>query len=182
MRKKFIDKVYMRDVLEHVWLLEEQDDLFIAIKYIKKINKPIKSYCNGSQYIGLDDGYSIVEYLPKNKLYNMRVFFDNKNRPLCYYFDVNNGNGLENGMPWYDDLYLDVTMECPTINGFGFYIRLDDEVELKNAKKQSLITDKLYIQAYDTANEIMKELKSQNNELVNRSCYDIIRLKSKLKL
>ena len=131
MRKKFIDKVYMREVSKKEWCLEYDNkiDGYIALKYIKEIAKPITAFCNGKKYVGLDKGYSILEYVPNNRNYNCRVFFNNKNEPLCYYFDINNGTGIENDVPWYDDLYLDVTMECNAITEIGNYIRLDDEIE-----------------------------------------------------
>lgn len=39
---------------------------------------------------------------------------------------------------------LDVTMECPAITNTGYYISLDDEIEIKNAKKEGLITDEVF--------------------------------------
>ena len=140
MRQKFIDKIYMKEVRERVWHLERDEQLngFIALKYIKDITTPLTAFCNGKKYVGLDNGFSILEYVPLDRNYNCRVFFDRENAPICFYFDINNGSGVENGMPWYDDLYLDVTMECPAITEIGHYIRLDDEIEFKQAKKLSV--------------------------------------------
>lgn len=184
MRKKFIDKVYMREVTDKDWYLEENNELngYIALKHVKKITKPLTAYCNGKKYVGLDNGFSILEYVLKDKNYNCRVFFDNLNRPLCFYFDVNNGCGVENGMPWYDDLYLDVTMECPTITRMGYYIRLDDEVEFKKAKKENLIDEKTYQHGYQVAEELMNELREQTNSIVNRCMFDLYRIKSILNI
>ena len=184
MRQKFIDKIYMRDVTQKEWYLEENEDIngYIALKYIKEISSPIKPYCNGKRYVGLDNGYSILEYVLKDKKYNCRVFFDTENRPLLFYFDINNGCGIENDIPWYDDLYLDVTLSCPIITGSSQYIFLDDEREFSNAKKEGLVSEELYKQGYDTANELMTELREHSNLIVNRCVYDIIRIKKLLNL
>lgn len=72
---------------------------------------------------------------------------------------------------------LDVTIECPAITNTGYYISLDDEIEIKNAKKEGLITDEVFLRGYETANSLMNELKNWSNDLVNRSIYDIFRLK-----
>ena len=184
MRQKFIDQVYMREVEDKVWYLEENKDIngYIALKYVKKISKPLTSYCNGKKYIGLDNGYTILEYVLLDRKYNCRVFFDEKNRPLCFYFDVNNGAGIENGIPWYDDLYLDVTMECPAITEIGYYIRLDDEKEFKNAFKEGKIDQKTFDEGYKTAVSLMNNLREQNNDIVNRCQFDLFRIKNKLKI
>lgn len=184
MRQKFIDKVYMREVTDKVWYLEKDEEakMYIALKYVKEISKPLKAFCNGKKYIGLDKGYSILEYVPTEKSYNCRVFFDEQNRPLCFYFDVNNGNGVENGVPWYDDLYLDVTMECPSITGGFNYIRLDDEAEFKMAKKEGLIDEQTYNKGYEIATELMTELRAQTNDIVSRCQRDLLRIKTKLGL
>ena len=184
MRKKFIDKVYMREVIDKEWYLEKDESMncYIALKYIKEISKPLCAFCNGKKYVGLDNGYSILEYVPLDRSYNCRVFFDTINRPLCFYFDINNGSGIEDGMPWYDDLYLDVTMECPTITDIGYYIRLDDETEFKTAKKEGLIDEVTYVKGYNVAIALMSELRNQSNDIVSRCQDDIIRIKGLLNL
>lgn len=184
MRQKFIDKVYMREVTDKVWYLEKDEkiDGYIALKYIKSISKPLTAFCNGKKYVGLDNGYSILEYVPHNRNYNCRIFFDVFNRPLCFYFDINNGTGIENDVPWYDDLYLDVTMECPAITETGFYIRLDDEIEFKMAKKEGIIDEELYVKGYQIATDLMLELRENKNDILNRCQYDLLRIKNKLNL
>lgn len=184
MRQKFIDKIYMREVEEKEWYLEKNSEIdgYIALKYIKSISKPLTAYSNGEKYIGLDKGYSVLEYVPNNTGYNCRIFFDKLNRPLCYYFDINNGTGVENDMPWYDDLYLDVTMECPVITKSGYFIRLDDEKEFKNARDEGIITKEIYDKGFEVAINLMKELKEQTNDIVLRSQWDIRRIKEKLNL
>lgn len=184
MRQKFIDKIYMKEVKDKVWHLEKDDKLngFIALKYVKDIEKPLVYYCNGRKYVGLDKGYSVLEYVPLNRGYNCRVFFDEKNRPLCFYFDINNGCGVENGMPWYDDLYLDVTLECPTITGDSYYIRLDDEAEFKLAKKEGRVDEKTFNKGYGIAAGLMQELREKKNDIVRRSKSDLRRIKKALGL
>ncbi len=184
MRKKFVDKVYMREVSDKIWYLEKDEELngYVALKYVKKITKPLTAFCNGKKYVGLDEGFSILEYIPLDRNYNCRVFFDKLNRPLCFYFDINNGSGIEDNIPWYDDLYLDVTMECPTITETGYYIRLDDEKELKKAKKEGLINEETYNKGYQIAIDLMNELRTRNNDIVNRCQYDLYRIKSLLKI
>lgn len=182
MRQKFIDKIYMREVEDKEWYLEKNDEIngYIALKYIKSISKPLTAFSNGKKYVGLDNGYSILEYVPVDRGYNCRVFFDINNSPLCYYFDINKGSGIENNIPWYDDLYLDVTMECPAITESGFFIRLDDEKEFKKALNEGLIDKETYEKGFNVAINLMNELKSTTNDIVNRSQCDVFRIKQKM--
>lgn len=184
MRKKFIDQVYMREVTDKIFHVEKDEEFngYIGIKYVKKISKQITYFCNGRKYVGLDDGYAVLEYLPLNRGYNCRVFFDRENRPILFYFDINNGCGIENGIPWYDDLYLDVIVECPSITGGFYYIRLDDEIEFKNAYREGVFNDFTYSEGYDRALNLMEQLRAQKNDIVDRSQFDLYRLKEKLGL
>ena len=184
MRQKFIDKIYMREVTDKIWYCEKDNDLngYIALKYIKNIEKPLTAYSNGKKYVGLDNGYSILEYVPADRNYNCRIFFNSQNQPLCFYFDINNGTGIENNIPWYDDLYLDVTMECPAITESCFYIRLDDEIEFKLAKKEGKIDEETYKRGYQVAENLMLELRNNQHDIVKRTCFDLFRIKQKLGL
>lgn len=184
MRKKFIDKVYMREVLDKVWYLEKNDDFggYIALKYIKELTSPVKYFCNGREYVGLDKGYSILEYVPLDKGYNCRVFVDRSNRPLSFYFDINNGTGVDDGMPWYDDLYLDVILDTPTITGSCLFIRLDDVKEFESARMDGVIDEETYNRGYIIARRLMEELRNQENFIVDRCVSDIYRIKQKLGL
>lgn len=182
MRKKFIDKVYMREVTDKVFHVEENKEFggYIGLKYVKDMTQNITYYCNGKKYIGLDKGYTILEYIPFNRNYNCRVFFDTQNRPICFYFDINNGVGIENGIPWYNDLYLDVVYETPVITESAYYIRLDDEIEYKQAKKDGLIDDETFKMGYEVVTKLMLELKEHKNDIVARCQFDLYRLKEKL--
>ena len=184
MRQKFIKDVYMREVLDKEWYLEKDEKLngYIALKYVKKISNPVTSFCNGKKKVFLDEGYSILEYVPIDRKYNCRIFFDTLNRPLFFYFDVHNGCGVEKGMPWYDDLFLDVIMACPAITEMGHYIQLVDEIEFKAARNEGVIDEDTYHMGYTIAIDLMQELREQNNDIVNRCQFDLYRIKSLLGL
>lgn len=184
MKKKFIDSVYMKEVTEKVFYVEKNKDIdgYIGLKYIKETSKPISYYCNGSKYVCLDKDFTILEYVPIGRNYNCRIFFDKDNQPLEFYFDINDGVGIENNVPWYNDMYLDVIVECPKITGGFYYIRLDDEKEFIQAKRDGILSDKQFKEGYRVANSLMSELKNQTNDIFKRCMFDLFRLKEKLKL
>lgn len=110
------------------------------------------------------------------------MFFDRQNRPMIYYFDINNGVGVENGAIWYDDLYLDVILHHTNVSKIGNFISLDDYKELTQAKEDGLISQYEFDKANSVAKKLMTELKNNENDIVNRSIYDIFRLKKELNL
>ncbi len=71
MRQKFIDKVYMKEVTDKKWYIEKDESIncYIALKYVKEISKPLTAFCNGKKYVGLNKGYSILEYVPLDRNY-----------------------------------------------------------------------------------------------------------------
>lgn len=184
MRKKYSKDIYMKEVTKSIWHLEDKIDFDgkLGLKYIQEIEKPIKYYCNGNRYIGLDVGYTILEYVPKDRYYTLRAFFDKLNRPILYYFDIVNQTGIDEYSPWYDDMFLDVTMECPIITNGYYHINLVDELEFKQAFKDGVLTQEMFDRGMSTALKLMEELKAQTNDLVNRSIYDVYRLKKELNI
>lgn len=73
-------------------------------------------------------------------------------------------------------------MECPSITESGYYIRLDDEIEFKMAKKEGKIDEDTYNNGYKVAIDLMQELREQKNDIVNRCQFDLCRIKTLLNL
>lgn len=184
MKRKFIEDQFIKVATDSKTFVEFDKNLngYVAIKYFKKVKRELHNWSNGNKYVFLGDGYSIIEYLPVDKNYNCRAFFDNYNRPIGYYFDINNGSGELDGKHWYDDLWLDVIVTTPHINNGFNYIFVDDEDEFEQAHKDGLVDDELYKLGFEWMNSLIAELKESKNNIVNRSCFDIYNLKQKYNL
>ena len=87
----------------------------------------------------------------KNQFYNGRVYLDRNLNVLGYYFDMSLGNGIENNIPYYDDLYLDV-IYSPNNNEL---IECEDENELLEALNNKKITQEQYELAKNTCSNLM---------------------------
>ena len=100
-----------------------------------------------------------MEVIPKNENYSMRVFFNDKKERLEYYFDVSLENGLdeESKIPYYDDLFLDVTKT-------GDNVEVLDEDELKEA----LDNNKISTADFELANKVKEILLEQINNKSNK--------------
>ncbi len=157
MRKKLISKTYLRGVNKYeLKIYFNLEDCYISVKKIIDIKEPF-ILSNGLCII--DNNYYIMEVIPKNENYAMRVFFNNKKEILEYYFDVSLENGMdkETGIPYYDDLFIDVTKTKDKVEVL-------DEDELEEA----LDNNEISITDFELANKIRDILLEQINNGNNR--------------
>lgn len=168
-RKKQVKEVEDMDVT-----IQRVDDLnaYVTLKEVKKLTEPHYIYVNGEKIKKLDEHYTILEYTPLNKFYNVRVHINNKLEILEYYFDIIKENEIRDGIPFYNDLYLDVVYYQPASTKDGTFILLDDQNELKDALEKGTIDKEEYDFAYQVTDELMNELKQKENIFVNRGLKD----------
>lgn len=160
MREKLISKTYLRDVNRYkLEIYYDKEDYYLSIKKILNIEKPFILE-NGLCLI--DNNYYIVEVLPKNENYAMRVYFNEKKERLEYYFDISLKNGLdeETRIPYYDDLYTDITVVQKNIEVL-------DEEELEEALNMGKISKAEYNLANETRDKLLKSIKNKNNKYMN---------------
>lgn len=160
MRKKLITKTYLRDVDKYIlkiWF--DNDEFFVASKKIKFMENP---FVISSGKCLMDNNYSIIEVIPKNENYAMRVYFDENNNILQYYFDVSLKNGVdeETKVPFYDDLFVDITVTDGKIEVL-------DEDELDDALNSKIISKADYDLAIQTRDKLLSELQNGTNEYFN---------------
>ncbi|MEI3530186.1 MAG: DUF402 domain-containing protein [Bacilli bacterium] len=166
MRKKLLSKTYLRDVSEYIIELSfTNDDYFLSKKKIIKTEPFILS--NGLKII--DNNYYIIEILPKNENYAIRAYLDSDKNLIEYYIDITKGCGidLDSKIPYYDDLYLDVTI---TNNS----VEVLDEEELENAYQNGLINSDTYNMAIETKNKLLDEIKNNSNKYLNLNIKDLL--------
>lgn len=170
-RKKQVREVTEMDITIHK---SEELNAYITLKEVKKLTQPHYVYINGEKIKKLDENYTILEYTPLDECYNVRVHINDKQEILEYYFDITNENQIREGVPFYNDLYLDVVYFQPAATKAGTYIHLDDQNELKDALKNNIIDEEQYDFAYKTTDKIIAELKENKNVFVNRGIEDYL--------
>lgn len=161
MRKRLVTQKYLRDLIKYnlkVFISDEKD-YYVAIKEIIDIEAP---FILSNGLLLMDKGFFIVEVIPKNENYAMRVFFNEKKKIIEHYFDISLENGIdeETKLPYYDDAFLDVTIT----NG---EIEVCDEDELDNALSQGEMTEETYNFVKDIAEKLVEEIKAKTNRYVN---------------
>ena len=127
----------------------------ISLLNIKKVNFPW--YVDDEKRCILANNYKWLEIYPDGKNYCLTVIYDEKERISEFYYDIARHVGIEDGVPYEDDLYLDVVI-VPDGR-----IHLLDEDELQLAYENREINQKDYDMAYRVANELIEKYKLKEN-------------------
>lgn len=177
---KWVDvrKKQTREVTDMTVTIVKDESLnsYITLKEVNDLTKPHKIPVNGRWITKLDKNYTILEYTPLDKLYNVRVHINDKEQILEYYFDIILQNEIRKiegkDIPFYNDLYLDVIYYQKVATQTDNFMLLDDRDELKDALNDGKIDQEEYDLAYEVANSLMEELLTNNNIFVNRGLKD----------
>ena len=158
MKRKLISNTYLREALKYqIKIFLDEEYYYVSVK--KLINVSEKFIIRNNVCV-IDNGYYIIEVVPKNENYAMRLFLNENKEPLEYYFDICKNNGLIEGIPFYDDLYLDITY-------MNNEITILDENELIDAYKENDITDEEYELVYKIKDKLIDEIENKTNKYMN---------------
>ena len=154
MKRRFADGRSNKDILEKEFKNYQIDtDIFkgnVGFLNIKKVAK--KWLVDEEDRCILDNNHLWIEIYPSNKNYCITVMCDENDKVVEWYFDVCKQNGIEDNVPFEDDLFLDVVI-VPD----GRYHLLDED-ELKEALNNNDITKEEYNLAYSVANYIISDI------------------------
>lgn len=164
MRKHYINVAnlkYCNKSSAHTMHINDIMNGYISlIKIIDVKDKFIAEY-NGKKTVLCDNNYKNIRFLPDNEFWCVEAIYDNNSNIVEWYFDITNGNYIdENNNPYFDDLYLDVVL-MPDGEVIIF-----DENELLDAYEENKITSEQLIKAKDTANKIINEI-IPNKQFIN---------------
>lgn len=165
MRQKFADFPNWKRVLQKKYINKYFDtpefkgniSLLTAVKVKEKIVKII----NGKEIVVFNDNFKWLELYPEdNKNLAVMVGINDKDEIFDCFIDIAQNTGItEAGVPYIDDLYLDIT-----INLLG-ELKLVDEDELQEALDNNDITKEQYDLAYKVANKTIKKLDGKFEKL-----------------
>lgn len=141
---------------------------------LQDIEKPL-IVNNGKENICIkDNNYEWIEVYPADEKYAITIMYDDKGNLIEWYFDIAKNTGIENGIPYEDDLYLDMII---TPNGEKIVI---DEDELLEATKNGDITKEDVNDAYKTLSLLENKYVNNIDELIKLTEYLLTKFKIKL--
>lgn len=167
MKRKFADyqnwdRVEKKDYINKYFNNDEfkgNISLLTAVKVKEKLVVDM----NGKDVVVIDDNFRWLEIYPdNNKNVALTAIISSQNEILQWYFDIaKNTDFTENGVPYIDDLYLDVVM-YPSGK-----IKMIDQDELQEALDSGDITKSDFDLAYRVADKLVKDIDGKLNELTD---------------
>ncbi len=133
----------------------------------KFTDKPICLVENGSymlQHFPLDGGYALTTFISPNKEITQ------------WYIDIIDHVGIDNGIPYFDDLYLDLIV----VPG-GKLIEKDID-EIEEALVEGDITKQQYDKAWTTFEQLKKEIEAGDFALLHATKKHFFKLLEKCKI
>jgi uncharacterized protein len=136
---------------------------FITLLNTIKVKEPLATQYEDKELCIADNGYMWLQQFPLEKNHSVTTMFDADGNVVQWYIDICLENGVENGVPWMDDLYLDVVV-IPS----GEVIILDED-ELEDALTRGLISKNEYDLAWDEVRKITKQINTNDFVLTKLS-------------
>jgi len=154
LKKKFANCVNRFENVEEVQqsLKSFSEEDFQGEVYLNHFTKIKEKYCLESGLCIQDTDYKWLEFYDYNSRIRLTAIYNDKNEIVEWYFDIARCLGKENGVPYEDDLYLDVVL---TPDG---EVVLLDEDEFQEAFERYEMTQEEFDEAYKVAYDLMKKL------------------------
>ncbi|HHT7188733.1 TPA: DUF402 domain-containing protein [Bacillus cereus] len=157
MKRKYGDGSSWKRLIEKDYIVKKVEDGMLGILDIKKVREPSYKEYDKEEVCIADDKYTWMQYFVDGKNFAITAMLDDRKNLVQYYIDVAKKYAIDNrGLPYFDDLYLDVVL-LP--NGKVYIL---DEDELEDAYKSGDLTKKEYELAWYTTKWIIEAIK--NNE------------------
>ncbi|MFB4166887.1 DUF402 domain-containing protein [Virgibacillus sp. JSM 102003] len=102
-----------------------------------------------------------LHQFPLEAHHSVTSMFNSNGEIVQWYIDICLRNGVEENVPWMDDLFLDIVV-LPS----GEIIQLDTD-ELEKAFVDGVVTKYQYDLAWKEVNKLTKQIKNNNFILMN---------------
>jgi hypothetical protein len=161
MKRRFADARSNRSIIKSAIETKEVDDEFfkgyISLLQIHKTKK--EWHVDPEERCILADNYKWLELYPIDKHVCITAMMNKNNDIKEWYIDIAKDTGIIDGVPYEDDLYLDIVI-VPDGR-----VHLLDEDELYKALEKGDISREEYDLAYIVANEILDRLPKDIDKL-----------------
>ena len=139
---------------------EEDFKGWVSTLRLKKVVNPLVKIMGDEEVCVVDNDYIWLQHFPENKNYCITTMYNENLEIVQWYFDIaKNISVNEEGMPFFDDLYLDIVL-LPNSEIF-----ILDKDELDEALKLNLITEEEYNLANNEVEKILKSNLLNKDEL-----------------
>ncbi|MBR0491828.1 MAG: GNAT family N-acetyltransferase [Clostridia bacterium] len=159
LKKRYADRFVGNRANADLRIISISDDYFSGdIYFYKFIDVKDKILIPNGKCI-MDNNYKWLEFYDYSSKVKLTAIYDENSDIIEWYFDIAREIGKDNGIPYEDDLYLDVV-----VTPSGDVILLDED-ELKQAYDRKELTKEEYENAYKEAEQLINKLKNNKDKL-----------------
>ncbi|WP_047979884.1 DUF402 domain-containing protein [Ornithinibacillus contaminans] len=134
---------------------------YVCLLHTVEVREPLHVNYGEKKLCIVDDGYWWLQQFPSGEKYCVTTMFDADGEIVQWYIDICLETGLEEGIPWMDDLFLDIIV-LPS--GEHFLVDVD---ELDDALNKGVIDRADYELAWDEAKRLMKLIEKREFGLLD---------------
>ncbi|WP_025784689.1 DUF402 domain-containing protein [Sporosarcina sp. D27] len=167
LKRKYGDRSEWKRVLNRkyaqAYLETSQFKGYITLLNTIKVTEPLSVKYEEETLCFVDDGYMWLQQFPLDENHSVTTMFDANGKVVQWYVDICLKNGLDDDVPWLDDLFLDIVI-LPSGEMF-----LKDEDELHEAFVDGIIDKSLYDLAWKEANHLTQAIINKTFTLPNLS-------------
>lgn len=145
---------------------------YIGLIDIKEVSEAQIWKFNGEDIVVCDKGRKWLTILPQDDWYCITAMMDEEGNILLWYIDMIAKQGADAaGVPYFDDLYLDLVVYPDGT------IVVDDMDELVDALSKKDITQEQYNLAIETSSRLQQGMLSNISSFTEytRKCYEIVK-------
>lgn len=158
MKIKSADRSNWSRLLAHRFVVRRIDSPayhgYVTLLRLDEVREPLYVNFGQERVCIADRGYDWVQHFPDGAPYVLLAAFDEQGELVQWYIDVVGSIGVDEcGVPWYEDLYLDIV-----ISPQGETLLLDVE-ELDGALRQGAVTQIQYNFAWRQASTLLDALE-----------------------
>ncbi|BAC12305.1 hypothetical conserved protein [Oceanobacillus iheyensis HTE831] len=166
MKRKYGDRANWQRILERsyaqAYINEKEFKGYITLIHMKKVSQPLViHYEQGKQLSIVEDGFMWLQQFPDHEHFAVTTTFDANGNVKQWYIDIAWANGVEGGIPYVDDLYLDI-VHLPS----GETFMLDEE-ELQDALLTNEINRDMYNLAQNESIKIQEQIKNNSFSILS---------------
>jgi uncharacterized protein len=112
---KSAERPYWPRLLRRRFYLERVDDSrfcgYVSLICMDEVRAPLIRPFRGMPVCLVDNGYSWLQHFPAGEHFTLTTQFDQEGRIVQQYIDIIRTQGVdERGIPWIEDLYLDISI------------------------------------------------------------------------
>lgn len=165
LKRKFADARYHKTIIEKKFKNKTfNNEEFVGnISLIEIEEVKENCYVDIERRCILSNGYKFLEIYKDNENYCITSIFNDNKKLVEIYIDVSKKLGIEDGVPYEDDLYLDVVLVPDGRK------HLLDEDELEEAFENNIINKEEYDLAYRVANKMYNLNEEEVQKMINFS-------------